>query len=820
MLEQRDFLAAFGSHVFIRAIWPLKSRPGDMPRPIELTPAGWKIGEKPQLGAAYSWYGPVKDWPAASSFARRLNELGYGIYFAVNDPGMLSLRAEDVQEIRALYQDNDTGADADLAIAGRLPHLTICTSNVGGVIKSQSFWLTEPLPPAWQAQIHSYMVQFHGHDKDSHGVARLMRMPGFHNTKYVDEPLVKIIRAHDLDPRLAEADIMKHFALAAVRKNANVMRSMNRVQGSRNTGRSNVVDLDMEKAKRGTWNQENRDEYMAKLVGEYKKLQIETSQMLVWLSMLDPDCSYSVWVAILGGIKKLLVDQDLAYRFANAWSSLAPHRFNQAVFDQTWKSLKVDRPDLKKYNTIFQMADRFNDPHGARKRYQSATFKRLAAELPEKLDTVTRTLQWPVTRAEEGRGPVPVVCLENTRVLFECLGIKLAYDGFTQDMTSRIEGVPGYVKPDDWMLVDARRTALDNQYEIGKQVLFEHCEMICREERVNPPRAWLESLPPWDGIERLNTIFQRHLGVKDSLLAREMGVLSLIAPIKRIYEPGYKYDYMLILEGIQGKGKSSIFKLLCPEPEWFTNSPRLDLEEKRLYKLIAGKMFIEFGEMAGKRRVDIERLKQFITQTTDEYIANYGRMVTRVDRTAIFIASTNEKRYLRDMSGNRRFVVLETDPNVELNYANVLAEKRQLWAEALALSDMYDQLKLSTEAEKLLEGVQETRLEFEPNVLEILDEVKKFKNGFITYDSLWAAMGINRDDRIRKSDGNRKHAMAQLRQRMEAIGWEDSTPRKINGRSKRGLILKLEKKAPLIIYTERHGLIYEDDWTTLQESDL
>lgn len=815
-----DFLASFGGGVLIRALWPEKQRPNQQPEPIRAVPGGWILGQKPVPGAAYTWYGQPKEFGRSDAwdFAERLNALGYGIYFAVNDTHGPHTKTDSVRQMRAIYQDDDDGWLGSLEVAGHLPHWTI-RSSAG---KTQSFWLTGPLLPEWQMIIHNLMVEFHGHDPSAGGILRLMRLPGFRNTKYEDAPLVKIVEDEHDRERISTETIEEYFGLHGVKRaNANVHHSMNRIQssGRGSPGRSSatVHKLERDPAKRGETNTNAEDAADAREMHQSNTPLVGRDKVLnVLARVFEPDCPYGEWVFAGGAIKGSFAhDPDLGFQLFDGISSLAPHRYNQGESLRLWNSLKAEKIGGAHWGSLERLARMTRVTTAIRKRRKSAMFKRFEKILPKRVPITKLELRYPrCIPSPDGGGYKPISHKENTAELLNHRGQELAFDTMYAQPVIRQRGLGPWKFIDRREYVRIRSHAQDSGYMLSEADLYAHVEMLAEDKEVNSVLDWLSSIKPWDGVERLPTLFQRHLGVKDTRLAREMGRLLLIAMVRRAQKPGIKYDYMLILEGAQGKGKSSIFKELIPHKEWFSESPRLDLEERRFFPLIAGKALVEFAEMKGKKSADIERIKAIVSQTEDEYIGNYARSKTRSSRIAVFVSTTNDKRYLRDMSGNRRFPILV--PTKELDILALRAEREQLWAEALEYADFEDTLRLSPEAEEEAENVRKSRLDLEPGVEEFVDAIEaldNFDGGFITNETMWTALGIPYDERGRRAQGNAKHAMTQLKDRMRAMGWEDTEkPRKIRGKAQRGMFFEpVDDKPEEILHSSKHGLIYASD---------
>lgn len=817
-----NFLASFGGAVLIRALWPEKQRPNQQPEPIRVIPGGWI-----RHGAAYSWHGSPEAFsqPDTWGFAHQLNALGYGLYFAVNDPHGPQTKADSVRRMRAIYQDDDKGWLGSLEVAGAMPHWTI-RSSPG---KTQSFWLTGPLLPEWQMIIHNLMVEFHGHDTSAGGVLRLMRLPGFRNTKYADEPLVKIVEDDHERERISAEAVESYFGCHGVKRaNANVHSSMNRIQssGKSSPGRSSatVHKLERDPVKRGETSAgaedaaDTRDMHQSNtpLVGRDKLLTVAAKAC-------EPDCLYGEWVQWAAALKGSFAhDDDLGFQLFDGISSLAAHRYEQGVALRLWRSLKPERVGGAHWGTLERLARMTRLTETIRKRRKSAVFKRFEKVLPKRVPITKLELRYPRCIASpDGGGYKPLSHKENTAELLNHRGQELAFDTMYAQPVIRQRGLGAWQFIDRREYVRIRSHAQDTGYMLSEAELYAHIEMLAEDKEVNSVLDWLSSIKPWDGVERLPTLFQRHLGVRNTKLAREMGQLLLIAVVRRAQNPGIKYDYMLILEGAQGVGKSSIFKELIPHREWFSESPRLDLEERRFFPLISGKALVEFAEMKGKKSTDIERIKALISQTEDEYIGNYARSKTRSNRIAVFVATTNDKKYLRDMSGNRRFPILV--PTKELDIAALRAEREQLWAEALEYADFEETLRLSPEAEAEAEHVRKLRLDLETGVEEFVDAIEaldNFNGGFFTNETIWDALGIPYDERGRRAQGNIRHVMTQLKDRLRAMGWEDmEKTRKVRGKAQRGMIFEpIEGKPEEILHSSRHGLIYASDLERANEA--
>ena len=216
-----------------------------------------------------------------------------------------------------------------------------------------------------------------------------------------------------------------------------------------------------------------------------------------------------------------------------------------------------------------------------------------------------------------------------------------------------------------------------------------------------------------------------YLGAEDTPYVRAVTRKTLIGAIKRVLEPGCKFDTVLVLDGAPGIGKSTLLRKLGGE--WFSDSLSLaDTRDKTAAEKLQGVWIMEIGEMQGTRKADIDVLKGFLSRQVDEYRAPYGRVVERHPRTAIICGTTNSTTgFLRDTTGNRRFWPVSVDGSGRLSVWDMTEETRlQLWAEALAYLSEGEDPYLDAEMEKEAAKAQQAALEYnelEGTVIDYLD---------------------------------------------------------------------------------------------------
>lgn len=215
----------------------------------------------------------------------------------------------------------------------------------------------------------------------------------------------------------------------------------------------------------------------------------------------------------------------------------------------------------------------------------------------------------------------------------------------------------------------------------------------------HPVRDYLNSLE-WDGQERLDTLFIDYLGSPDTEYVRQATRKAFTAAVARVMHPGCKYDYMVVLIGKQGIGKSHILSIMGGQ--WFSDSITT-VAGKEAYECLHGSWIIEMAELTATRKSDIEQTKQFISKREDRYRKAYARRVTDNPRQCVFFGTTNDTEFLRDYTGNRRFWPIETDAEKATKniFDDLTPEVRdQLWAEAVVRYKAKESLYLKDEVEQ------------------------------------------------------------------------------------------------------------------------
>lgn len=257
----------------------------------------------------------------------------------------------------------------------------------------------------------------------------------------------------------------------------------------------------------------------------------------------------------------------------------------------------------------------------------------------------------------------------------------LAYDEFANQVV-KLEKPPfagGEAGP--WGDVDDLRTALwlSHNYRVNfkKSMVTDSAIVAANELRFHPVRDYFSTVK-WDGVDRLPTWLAKYLGATENEYARAVGMKFMIGAVARVMKPGCKMDNVLILEGEQGRWKSTA--LAAIGGDWFMDTP-FTLGDKDAYLALRGKLIVEMAELDALGRAEASRAKAFFSSSSDTFRAPYQAWARTVPRQCVFAGTVNHGTYLRDTTGNRRYWP------VRIRHAlidELRADRDQLWAEAVA----------------------------------------------------------------------------------------------------------------------------------------
>lgn len=240
--------------------------------------------------------------------------------------------------------------------------------------------------------------------------------------------------------------------------------------------------------------------------------------------------------------------------------------------------------------------------------------------------------------------------------------------------------------------------------------------MVAAKRKHHPIRDYLNALPIWDKKVRVETMLIDYLGAEDTAYTRAVTRKTIVAAVARVFVPGIKYDSVLVMDGPQDKGKSTLFNRLAGD-DWFNDGLTLtDMQDKAGAEKLQGYWILEIGELTGMRKSDIDSVKSFISRRDDKYRASYGRVVESHPRQCIIVATVNSMGgFLRDPTGNRRFWPVKTPGGTQKHSWDITGEEvKQIWAEAVALWQAGEKLYLEGAVKEAAAWEQNAALETDP----------------------------------------------------------------------------------------------------------
>lgn len=294
--------------------------------------------------------------------------------------------------------------------------------------------------------------------------------------------------------------------------------------------------------------------------------------------------------------------------------------------------------------------------------------------------------------------------------------------------------------------------------------------VLARNNTYHPVRDYLAGVEPtWDGVPRLGSGYTpswltTYAGVADTPYARAIGRIVLVAAVKRVREPGVKFDEMLVLEGPTGWGKGRACKILAVNRDWYTDDLPIGEDSKVVIEQTRGKWIIEVPELVGMSKHDDRKLKSQLSRDRDVARAAYAREAEEHPRQSIMIATTNEYEYLNDRTGNRRWWPVRLGRPFDL--AGLERDRDQLWAEAAAAETAGESIRLAEELWPAAAAEQERRRAVDPYEFKLAPLGDPRVQGLISVAEVWALAGVGEDPTpVQKQ---RISAAAQ------ALGWERS----------------------------------------------
>jgi hypothetical protein len=381
---------------------------------------------------------------------------------------------------------------------------------------------------------------------------------------------------------------------------------------------------------------------------------------------------------------------------------------------------------------------------------------------------------WP----DVGKAGNPQPTMRNTIAALRRLELSFLHDAFQHRKFVNgliLEQLQGEISDDACALL--RAMIMDTfGFDPKAENVRDAVTQLSLEHTFHPIREMLDALV-WDGIPRVGRWLASYMGAEDTVLNEATGRTMLVAAVRRVRKPGVKFDTIVIFEGKQGTGKSTALQILAG-PGNHSDNEILSLDTKSQMEAMEGVWIYELSEISGLNKSEVEKTKAFASRQFDRARMSYGRFSDRRGRQSIFVGTTNESKYLKDRTGNRRFLPVRTG---EIDLEALRRDRDQLWAEAAHLEANGASIVLPPELWAAAAVEQEGRLEDDPWLERLTivrgratgDEVRAY-----TAELLSELLGIPLE---RQHNGHAKRLAALMRE----LGWEPGKF-KVAGKTVRG----------------------------------
>ena len=305
------------------------------------------------------------------------------------------------------------------------------------------------------------------------------------------------------------------------------------------------------------------------------------------------------------------------------------------------------------------------------------------------------------------------------------------------------------------------RNFISTNYEglAGKQVIDDAFTEVTQKNAFHPVRDWLEGLK-WDGVPRVRRLLIDYLGAEDNAYTEEITEKFFKAAVARVYRPGTKFDFCLTISGPQGIGKSTLLARMGGK--WF-NDTVTTIKGKDAMEQLQGYWIVELGEMQAATRAENNELKAFISRQNDKYRTPYGRRTEEHPRQCVFAATTNERIFLKDRTGGRRFWIVMCSGGKDIDaFTGEIAG--QCWAEVM---EIYKNDKSLLPSKEILETARELQ-EAHTEGAEKLGLIQNYLDTLLPYE--WDTMPLN--ERQAWLEGDHSVAGAGINQRERVCAME------------------------------------------------
>lgn len=376
--------------------------------------------------------------------------------------------------------------------------------------------------------------------------------------------------------------------------------------------------------------------------------------------------SYESWRDVIFAIHHATKGSAEGLKLAHSFSQRSAKYDAQFLDQRTWRYIR-DREQSITVRTIIALAEQ----HGWR-------------DPLETYSPITATLGPQFVRNKNGE---ILFTMQNTLAALRdstWLGLSIGLDTFTEKVMYCLYPSKSDAKWKAW--ADTDTTLLQERLEskgfknVFREPIKNARDMVAQENQFDSAQVWLDGLE-WDGTPRVDVFLSKYLKAEDCAYSTAVSRYIWTAMAARVIKPGFQVDMMPILVGGQGIHKSTAIRNMVPNHEFFCEISFTE-NENDLSRRMKGVLIAEVAELSGLKTRDAEMIKRWITKTHEHWVVKYQEFTVQYPRRLLLVGTTNERDFLSDPTGNRRF--LPFDVGV-VDTAAIKRDCEQLWAEGREL---------------------------------------------------------------------------------------------------------------------------------------
>ncbi|MEV3839296.1 VapE domain-containing protein [Aeromonas dhakensis] len=402
------------------------------------------------------------------------------------------------------------------------------------------------------------------------------------------------------------------------------------------------------------------------LVAHRPPLGLSPVQIAAALAVLDPDMGHDAWLHV--GMALHHETEGEGFDYWNNWSVEGSKYPSEDVLQRRWESFghNPGRPVTARYLVNLAAEHGWLD-------YTLDEFGYVVSDDQPRPD-YERNLKTGEIKATAGN---TVKALSDRR---EC-GMELAYDEFRDEICYSSDNGESWIpfRDADYMRLRIRLEQIGFRTPT-KEITRDAVQLVAENHAFDSAQEWLKHLT-WDGVPRVERFFATYFGTPDTPYTRAVGRYTWTALAGRVVEPGCKADMLPILYGAQGLRKSSGVAAIAPSEDFFTEVSFHEKDDD-LSRKMRGHLVAELGELRGLHSKDLESIKSWTARRYEKWVPKFKEFSTQYPRRLVIFGTTNQKDFLADQTGNRRWLPLEVGL---VDVDGIARDRLQLWAEGREL---------------------------------------------------------------------------------------------------------------------------------------